>query len=137
MKREYDEALCEEFPLLYANRHCSPREVPLGFGIECKEGWYPLLRELSARLEALIQQLPADERAQYRADQVKEKLGTLRFYMARQTEEMVAAIREAEARSACTCEYCGTPGSLRIVADWRITLCDEHHTQRERRFGRQ
>lgn len=137
MKREFDEALCEEFPLLYANRHRSPREIPFGFGIECREGWYPLLRELSAKLEALIMQLPEEERANYRADQVKEKLGTLRFYMSRLAPGMFEAICEAEERSARTCERCGAPGELRVVAAWRTTLCDEHHAERERRFERQ
>ncbi|MET0410201.1 MAG: hypothetical protein ABW217_02845 [Polyangiaceae bacterium] len=136
MKREYDDALCEEFPLLYADRTRSWREVPLGFGIECKDGWYPLLRELSAKLETLIMRLPEDERSGYRAAQVKEKLGTLRFHMSKQTPEMFAVISEAEELSGHTCEYCGAPGTLRRVADWRITLCDDHHAERERRFER-
>lgn len=136
MKREYDDALCEEFPLLYADRTRSWREVPIGFGIECKDGWYPLLRALSAQLEAFIMKLPEGQRPLYRAAQVKEKLGTLHFCMSRQTPEMSAAISEAEELSARTCEYCGAPGTLRRAADWRITLCDDHHAQRERRFER-
>jgi len=130
MKPECDDALCEEFPLLYANRHASWRETPMGFGIECGKGWFALLRDLSAKLEALILRLPLEERKKYRADQVKEKFGTLRFYMTALTDEMSEAIRAAEAASAETCELCGAPGVLRSRG-WLKTLCDRHHEERE------
>lgn len=48
-----------------------------------------------------------------RAAQVKEKFGTLRFYMTHQTEEMSDIIRTAEMKSAKTCEECGKPGKLK------------------------
>lgn len=99
-------------------------------GIECGEGWFTLLRELSAKLEALIVRLPLDARKEYRAEQVKEKFGTLRFYMSALTDEMSEAIRVAEEASAKTCELCGAPGVLRSRG-WLKTLCDRHHEERE------
>jgi hypothetical protein len=54
MKPEYDSALYQEFALLHASRPGSWRETPMGFGIECGEGWFALLRDLSTKLEALI-----------------------------------------------------------------------------------
>ena len=45
-----------------------------------------------------------------RAAQVKEKFGTLRFYMTHSTEEMDKIIGDAVQQSASTCEICGRPG---------------------------
>ena len=59
------------------------------------------------------------------ASQVKEKWGTLRFYMQGGTEEMHEFIRESEQKSAVTCELCGKLGTIRNQG-WVRTLCDEH-----------
>ena len=69
-----------------------------------------------------------------RAVQVKEKFGTLRFYMTGETEEMSRLIHRAEERSAVTCEKCGKPGEYRDLG-WAFTLCDsctaKHKEERE------
>jgi len=59
-----------------------------------------------------------------RASQVKEKFGTLRFYMTHTTDKMDKLIGEAEKLSEVTCENCGEPGTLRQDGWWR-TLCDK------------
>ena len=59
------------------------------------------------------------------AVQVKEKYGTLRFYMHYSTEEMEDLIHEAEKQSAKTCETCGQPGVLRGPG-WYFTACETH-----------
>jgi hypothetical protein len=69
-----------------------------------------------------------------RASQVKEKFGTLRFYMISETDEMSKLISEAEAKSAITCEFCGEPGELRNTG-WYITLCDKCHEKRKEDMG--
>lgn len=65
------------------------------------------------------------------AVQVKSKFATLRFYMTSETEEMSALIREAEAKSAVTCEECGNVGSLRDDRYWLETLCDSCEVKRK------
>lgn len=134
MSPELDAALCRDFPLLYKDRNGDPKQTLMGFGFGCRDGWEPLIRELSAKLEALIAALPDDEERP-KAFQVKEKFGTLRFYMGTSTEEIQAAIREAEDKSALICEACGKPGATRGTplppAKWRWvqTLCDEHEAE--------
>lgn len=59
-----------------------------------------------------------------RASQVKEKWGTLRFYITHGTDKMYDLISEAERKSATICESCGQPGTLR-GSSWVETLCDE------------
>lgn len=59
-----------------------------------------------------------------RASQVKEKFGTLRFYMTHSTEEMEAIIDIAVRRSSVTCEECGKPGKL-VGGGWIYCRCRE------------
>jgi len=57
-------------------------------------------------------------------EQVKEKYGTLRFYVGSASDEMYELIRKAEGASARTCEECGAEGNNRAwYANWYITLC--------------
>lgn len=59
-----------------------------------------------------------------RAAQVKEKFGTLRFYMTHSSDEMEAIIDEAERKSAITCEACGKPGKV-VGGGWLYCRCRE------------
>lgn len=59
------------------------------------------------------------------ATQVKEKFGTLRFYVHRATPEQYAYINFAESMSAVTCEVCGGRGK-RNNSGWLYTRCKEH-----------
>jgi len=113
MNPDLDARLCADFPLLYSVRREETRCSLSHFGFETDDGWFQIIHELSAELEELIRRLPAAERDDYYVVQVKEKFGTLRFYMNMETEEMSRAIRETEGRSASACEVCGRPGTLR------------------------
>ena len=57
--------------------------------------------------------------------QVKEKFGTLRFYIDGGTKEQYNYITFAEMMSAVTCEECGAPGK-RKGDGWIYTACDKH-----------
>jgi hypothetical protein len=57
-----------------------------------------------------------------RASQIKEKFGTLRFYMTYATDAMYAITDRAEKQSSVTCEECGKPGKLR-GRGWVYTRC--------------
>ena len=57
--------------------------------------------------------------------QVKEKYGTLRFYVQGATEAQYNYISFAESMSGCTCETCGSPGK-RLGHGWVYTSCEKH-----------
>ena len=57
------------------------------------------------------------------AVQVKEKYGTLRFYMFCETDEICELIHEAEALSSQTCESCGASAKMRGTR-WFEVKCD-------------
>lgn len=102
--------LREDFPLLYRGPDCMP-----------DDGWEPLLRRLSVRLEAHVRQKGRG----YYVVQCKEKFGSLRVYMSKSSDKIEALIAEAEAESRRTCEVCGGPGKL-TGKHWVKTACEEH-----------
>lgn len=69
---------------------------------------------------------------QVTASQVKEKFGTLRFYVDYGDAEVHAMIHVAESMSARTCEVCGSPGTQNY-GGWITTLCETHRNERENR----
>jgi len=119
MKKELDDKLCHRFPKLYEQRNWPATKTCMCWGFP-GDGWFDLIWELSEKLEQIDPDI--------RAVQVKEKFGTLRFYIDGCSGETFkvayAEISEAESRSAKTCEDCGKPGKLR-GSGWYRTLCDD------------
>jgi hypothetical protein len=119
MRKELDDLLCAVAPKLYAQRNIPSSQTCMCWGFP-SEGWFSLLLEASLSLEAL------DLRIQ--AVQVKEKFGTLRFYIGGpddRDERVQAIVRRAERRSAVECEECGAFAKRR-GSGWIRTLCDAH-----------
>jgi len=129
MREDLDKKLCKEFPNLYGDRNTSMTDTCMCWGFQCGDGWFQLIYDLSVKLEALILDCPEEEREQYRAAQVKEKWGTLSFYMTSGTGEMWKVIEEAEKNSQFVCELCGEPGELR-GGSWILCLCDKCQAKR-------
>lgn len=126
MDEAKDKELCTKYPNLYRDRHASKQTTCMCWGFSCGDGWFELIDELSATLEAEIvklkeQGVPVEELPV--AAQIKEKFGQLRCYMDYATEEMYDLIDKAEAKSYTICEACGAEGKLRS-GDWMRTLCD-------------
>lgn len=120
MRKELDEALVRDFPLLYADRLAFRTHTSMYWGFDCGDGWEPLLREMSEKLEPICQAIPT-----LKAVQVKEKLGTLRVYMTGYNDEIDAVIHEAVCKSKVTCEECGAQeATLRNNGGWYRTLCN-------------
>lgn len=120
MKKELQEKFYKNFPKLYQQHKLPASQTCMCWGICCGDGWYDLLWELSEKLESMGVQ----------AVQVKEKLGTLRFYTDLYNEEISKLIREACDKSSVICEVCGNPGSLRTDGWWE-TLCNKCYEKQE------
>lgn len=110
--------IIEDHPLLFKH----------GPSFECMQGWFGIIERLADKLEPLIEkyreQNPVEDIYPC-ASQVKEKHGTLRFYMYTETDEISKLIEESEEESARTCEICGLPGKLDGGPSYS-TLCEEH-----------
>lgn len=88
------------------------------YDIECGIGWKHLY-------EPLIKMC---EERNIKIEQIKEKFGTLRFYVDSAPDDVYDAIDEAERKSEKTCELCGNPGILRNNVLLQ-TLCDDCHSK--------
>lgn len=125
MKVELQEALLHRHPKFFRrSAHIRPFDKR---GIECEDGWFELIDQLSTACDHEIEALVAselDESHWPRVGQIKEKFGRLRF---RVTGAISAKLRELISRveevSLCTCEICGKPGRLRNQAGIH-TYCD-------------
>lgn len=126
MSPELERRLVEKYPELYAGRNETPDKSLMAFGFECEDEWFDLIDTLSAHLMALAKELAEREPkfdGSFKATQVKEKYGTLSFYVGSCTDEGCAVIQFAESMSARICETCGNRGRTRGVT-WFKTLCD-------------
>jgi len=106
--------LADMYPRLYRDLGADPKNSCMAFGFECGDGWFDIINRLSAKLEPLG----------VIASQVKEKYGTLRFYVHSATDEAWDLIDEAELESSVTCEVCGEEGETRDDG-WVSTMCNK------------
>lgn len=97
----------------------------VAFGLECGRGWYNLIDELCSELAELIDDEYPEFKEDFQVVQVKEKFGTLRFYVNYGNDKIFELIDYYENLSAETCEYCGKDAELRTRGSWYATLCDE------------
>lgn len=103
------------------------------FGIECEDGWFNLLDELLTKLESLVR-----EEDLFAVNQIKEKLGGLRFYYYTDSPNRDAIrklVDEYEKKSLSVCEICGKEGSL-VETRGLWTLCKKHFEEKSRDLER-
>lgn len=123
MNDENTKRLLEAAPHLYGDR----------FYFECHDGWFDLLLDASIQLERQILSYPESIRQDIVASQVKEKYGTLRFYISYYTEELDEIVDAVERQSATVCETCGMPGKIR-GSSWLYCACDEHTAESDKKI---
>ena len=77
MNPELTERLFAEFPELFRGRLLPVTQNLMGFGFECEDGWYDLIRQLATDITTHAAQVGLNPLAM----QVKQELGTLRFWL--------------------------------------------------------
>jgi len=130
MSPEKTQELLDRFPKLYRGRAKPITENLMAFGFECSDGWFDIIAELSQKIDDIAKAADTPDDDWPEAFQVKEKFGGLRFYVGAATDEVFAAIDEAEARSVRTCETCGRPGR-QTGAGWIVTICETCEKKRD------
>ena len=134
------------------------RRIPKGWypGVTCGVGWLPIIKQLVEDVDAAWRGIGGiHPELHWVPVQVKEKFGTLRFYVRpaldiskkapksfkevwdRCWRVTSALISTAEHETASTCEDCGKRGTRRELEGWISTACDECHErhQKERKHG--
>lgn len=108
MNKKLVDSLRQDFPRVFRG----------GGGVECGDGWEPLIRRLCEKLEPMT----AGEDGLY-ATQIKEKFGRLRFCIGTGSDAAYDAIDAAETESGSICENCGESGRTVDSHGWLQTLC--------------
>ena len=100
-------------------------------GFYLPNGWDHLVHNLCSLVEDHITRLPEEIREHVQCAQVKEKFGTLRFYMEQDTPYIRGVIELAELMSYDICETCGKPGKIR-KGGWVQVLCNKHYKEKQK-----
>ncbi|MDD5297963.1 MAG: hypothetical protein PHU46_13730 [Rhodocyclaceae bacterium] len=123
MRKELDDLLCQRYPNIFAERRGSIQETCMAWGFSCGDGWFTLIETLCERLQFWTDR---NQAPQVVTRQVKEKFGTLSFYVRGANDVQCGMIWMAEAMSAHICEKCGQPGKVLNHEGWIMTRCPEH-----------
>lgn len=124
MTDKLERALAKEFLFMQA----AP-DTAFWYGVECGDGWYPLLREMCGEIVSAYERAggPVD----IVVEQVKEKYGQLHVYFCAKDSVIEALIRDIveryEDKSARVCEVCSGAGRLRADLGYIRTLCEKHY----------
>ena len=93
----------------------------MAMGVCCGDGWYDLIHKLCKGIMAVE---PSED---FKAEQIKEKFGGLRFYTSGAFRDMSVhdLINKAESESFKTCEACGSKEDVTCDGrpNWVTTLC--------------
>lgn len=125
MRKELEQKLARRWPNWFGLAG-NPRSSPMARGLEHGDGWFNILWRLCLDLEPLVAELGKETGERFSVVQVKEKLGTLRFYVSHHTDAIDERIAEAQEESSRICEICGMPGKRRDTGGWVRAACDEH-----------
>lgn len=122
MDKELELILVEKYPNLYKDYGKDMKKTCMHWGFSHGNGWYDLIDKLSEKLEPFG----------VVAAQVKEKFGSLRFYLNYphhlddKTFDKIREIKnEFELKSSSICENCGKPGKTISDEGWLRTICDK------------
>lgn len=121
---KYEEHLMEAAPLLYSE----------SCWLDCEEGWYEIISNLSIKLESIIKKGLSE--GKWDDDEypccayITKRDGKLRFIMSKATREMEELIYKAEKESLITCEKCGNLGTRRTYRKepYSVVRCERCET---------
>lgn len=100
------------------------------------DGWFNLLFLTCERIQVQIDNYISDAeyKEQIYAVQIKEKFGTLRFYLNKDNPAIRGIVDMAEAYSRVVCEECGNVGKKTISTNKVVrTFCDVHLKENDKK----
>jgi hypothetical protein len=126
MRKELDDKLVAKYPKIFADRHAPMTQTCMCWGFDCADGWYFLIDNLCACIQGYIDHNSHLNIPQVVAMQVKEKFGTLRFYISGGDELTRGMVWLADYMSGRICEICGKEGKVEVIHGWYECRCSEH-----------
>lgn len=124
MSPELEQRLYTEFPMLYRMRHIDSPYVCCGWkGIDCKDGWFDLLRNLSLQIVEYANQHHLDPLI----TRISRRMGALRVEVDSDDDHIKGLCQQALNASRNICEVCGEPGEFSHDAPFDIKVCCWKH----------
>jgi hypothetical protein len=124
MDKRIEKYWAEKYPDLFKWWFKSPREMPMGRGFECANGWFEIMDPLWAKL-ATFDGLEIH--------QCKEKFGGLTIYTNfgyQKSKRVELLISRAYSDSMKTCMMCGKSGE-RKAGTWARVLCPDCEKEKD------
>lgn len=105
MREDLTQILFTTFSDLYRARHLPITKSMMCYGFECGDSWFEILYELSEQIDTIAKKYNLTDDDYPRVHQVKNKMGSFRFYLDRVSnsaadQEIEQAILEASKRTA-------------------------------------
>jgi len=111
MDSQFENKLYKRFPDLYRERTAPLESSKMGWGVQCGNGWYKIIYELSQKIEKIA---ASGEHSPAISEVARHKDGTLHVEVRNLTPPIADLITTARERSRLTCEYCSySPAFLR------------------------
>jgi hypothetical protein len=125
MDKKLEQKIYKKYPGLFKHTRDMHKSL-MCFGLECRDGWYKLINKLCKDIYNYYVKKEGVVPEDFYVVQVKEKWGSLRFYVTAAPEEIHDMIAKAEHESFYICEVCGIRGEMfyRDELPWVQTLCD-------------
>ena len=144
MSPDLEKKLYEKYPNIFVQKDLPMSQTNMCWGLDIGDGWYNIIDGLCDQIESHLNYIKRQNKyrkedgreeiefVQVEATQVKEKFGTLRFYINYSDDFIDGLISMAEMISSTTCESCGNIGKQNNDG-WIRTLCDPCRENRENR----
>lgn len=125
MHQNLEDFIYMKYPFLFTKKERVEGKMyyPISIGIECNDGWFHIINNLcnSIYLYCELYKKPFPD-----VVQIKEKFGTLRFYINKGDDAIHQLISFAESMTETTCEICGNLGKLNLINRYVQILCEKH-----------
>lgn len=122
MQEKLQNILFEKYPKIFQDKDDPVNKSLMSFGIDTGDGWFWLIDNLCQQLQF---DTDNNEEVQIIAFQVKEKFGSLRFYVKTCSERQDAIIGFTQFLSCSICEKCGNTKNVKKTnKGYIIPLCE-------------
>ena len=125
MRKDLDNYLVQKYPKIFIDRYASMKQSGMGFGFQCRDGWFRLIENLCCNIQSYIDwNQQANPVKQIVATTIKEKFGRLSFYYDGGDAVITGMVRFAEHLSYHICEECGDTHKVGKTSGWITILCE-------------
>lgn len=129
MKQELEEKIMKDFPWFEARNVWTNEKCGFPMPCSCGDGWFDLIYNICKELQEYYKSIGANIN-ELRILQIKEKWGTLSFYIGNYYGEANKIIEKYKKISEITCECCGAEGTIKHRGSWLRTLCNKCGTEK-------